>query len=352
MEKSESFIIDHKNEFQVRKINLGKMKRIFWEKEEKIELDKSFSKNPHPDMATKELLADKFRVNVQKITNYFKNKRQKLRKDGKTIQRVFRDLKSQKVLKEPAKVMTTLQKTESVPLVKSEDEIAIVKMETIEPKSDYQDARAEDLNDNQPSTLGQLSEPWLEVPRSNSNQLIRKIPKMGLSAKTSSDSIRNRYKTNQHGPIRSLFPHLISHQPPQMSLNPPYFPINPSEAISMQNDENLDAIFENNLQKLDKSNDTGNETDSFECVSEQCKEAENKPQPSWFPFSTLYQSQTGWPNQSQDQPFLVLLRKPVSSILLCDTICVSHLKLQYTVHNNKFLPNQNIKILFLVDNGS
>ena len=178
MEKSESFIIHHKNKFEVsRKISQGKMKRIFWEKEEKNELDKSFSKNPHPDMATKELLADKFRVNVQKITNYFKNKRQKLRKDGKTIQRVFRDLKSQKVLKEPAKVMTTLQKSESVPtpLVKSDDEIAIVKMETFEPKPDYQDARAQDSNDNtqQPSTLGQFSEPWVEVPKSNFVKLLR-----------------------------------------------------------------------------------------------------------------------------------------------------------------------------------
>ena len=320
----ESFIIHHKNKFEVsRKISQGKMKRIFWEKEEKIELDKSFSKNPHPDMATKELLADKFRVNVQKITNYFKNKRQKLRKDGKTIQRVFRDLKSQKVLKEPAKVMTTLQKSKSVPpLVKSDDEIAIVKMETFEPKPDYQDARAQDSNDNtqQPSTLGQFSEPWVEVPKSNSNQLIRSIPKMGLSAKTSSDSIRYRHKTNQHGPIQFLFPHLISHQPPQKSLDPTYlpiqtpgipscldftagqyFPINPSEAISMQNDENLDAIFENNLQKLDESNGTGNETDSFECVAEQCKEAENRPQPSWFPFSALYPSQPVYPKTN---PFL------------------------------------------------
>ena len=329
MEKPESFIIDHKKRvstlnFQVRKIYLGKMKRIFWEKEEKIELDKSFSKNPHPDMATKELLADKFRVNVQKITNYFKNKRQKLRKDGKSIKRVFRDLKSQKVLEEPAKVMTTLQKSESVPtpLVKSDDKISIVKMEIIEPKSDYQDAGAQDSNDNtqRPSTLGQFSEPWLEVPRSNSNQLIRSIPKMGLSAKTSSDSIRCRYKTNQHGPIQFLFPRLISYQPPQTSLNPTYlpiqthgipscldftagqyFPINPSETISMQNDENLDAIFENNLQKLDKSNDTGDETDSFECVSEQCKEAENRPQPSWFPFSALYPSQPVYPKTN---PFL------------------------------------------------
>ena len=313
-----------KHEFQVRKIYPGKMKRIFWEKEEKIELDKSFSKNPHPDMATKELLADKFRVNVQKITNYFKNKRQKLRKDGKTIQRVFRDLKSQKVLKEPAKVMTTLQKSEIIPtpLVKSDDDIVIVKMETFEPKPDYQDPRAEDSNDNQhqPSSLEKFPEPWLEVPRSNSNQPVRSIPKMGLSAKTSSDSIRNRYEANQHGPIQSLSPHFISHQLPQTSLNPvylpkqtpgipscldftagQYFPINPSEVISMQNDENSDAIFENNLQKMDESNDTGNETDSFECVSEQCKEAENRPQPSWFPFSALYPSQPVYPKTN---PFL------------------------------------------------
>ena len=325
MEKTESFIIHHKNEFQVsRKIYQGKMKRIFWEKEEKMELDKSFAKNPHPDMATKELLADKFRVNVQKITNYFKNKRQKLRKDGKTIQRVFRDLKSQKVLKEPAKVMTTLQKSESVPtpLVKSDDEIAIVKMETFETKPDYQDARTEDSNDNQhqPSSLEKFPKPWLEVPRSNSYQLIRNIPKMGLSAKTSSDSIKNRYETNQHGPIQFLFPHFISCQLPQTSLNPTnllvqrpgipscldfsagqYFPINPSEVISMQNDQKLDAIFENNLQKVDESNDTGNETDSFECVAEQCKEAENRPQPSWFPFSALYPSQPVYPKTN---PFL------------------------------------------------
>ena len=302
------------------------MKKIFWEKEEKIELDKSFSQNPHPNMATKEFLADKFRVNVQKITNYFKNKRQKLRKNGQSIKRVFRDQKSQKVIKEPAKVTTTLQKSKSIstPLVKSGNEIAMVKSESIEPESDYQDAAAQDSRESthQSSTFGEFSEPRLEVPKINTNQLIRSIPKMGLSAKPSRDSIRHKYEINQHGPIQSLFPLFSSHRLPQTTINSTYFsvqmplisscldfttrhyfPINekPSDDISIGNDENLDAIFEKNLQELDESKDTGSETDSFERVSEQYKEAEIKPHPSWFPFSALHPNQPIYPKTN---PFL------------------------------------------------
>ena len=314
--KSESFTIHYKNNFQnpVEKNFFDEMKRIFWEKEEKIELDKSFSQNPHPDMATKELLAEKFRVNVEKITNFFKNKRQKLRKNGQSIKQVFRDEKSKKVLKESAKVMTTLQKPENIltPLVKSDDKNAIFK---IESESEYQGAPAPNPigMSTASSTLGRFSEALLEGPKINTGKLIRKIPKMGLSAKTSSDSIRRRFKTNQHVPIQSFFPLFTSDKLPQMPIDSTYlpiqtlfipscldstarqyFPINPSVAVPMGNDEN-------NLQELNESDDTGNETDSFERVSEEGKEVEIKPHPRWFPFSALYPNQPIYPKTN---PFL------------------------------------------------
>ena len=43
------------------------MVRIHWEKEDRIELEKSFSANPHPDYAEKQMIADKLRVPIAKI---------------------------------------------------------------------------------------------------------------------------------------------------------------------------------------------------------------------------------------------------------------------------------------------
>ena len=68
-----------------------KMTRIHWEKEDRIELEKSFALNPHPDSAKKQMIADKLRVEIEKIDNFFKNKRQKLRRSGIAIKRVFHE---------------------------------------------------------------------------------------------------------------------------------------------------------------------------------------------------------------------------------------------------------------------
>ena len=67
------------------------MTRIHWEKEDRIELEKSFALNPHPDSAKKQMIADKLRVKIEKIDNFFKNKRQKLRRSGIAIKRVFHE---------------------------------------------------------------------------------------------------------------------------------------------------------------------------------------------------------------------------------------------------------------------
>ena len=67
------------------------MTRIHWEKEDRIELENSFAANPHPDSAEKQLIADKLRVPIEKIDNFFKNKRQKLRRSGVSIKRVFHE---------------------------------------------------------------------------------------------------------------------------------------------------------------------------------------------------------------------------------------------------------------------
>ena len=70
-------------------IQYHEMTRIHWEKEDKFELEKSFAQNPHPDSAEKQLIADKLRVPIEKIDNFFKNKRQKLRRSGIAVKRVF-----------------------------------------------------------------------------------------------------------------------------------------------------------------------------------------------------------------------------------------------------------------------
>ena len=67
------------------------MTRIHWEKEDRIQLEKSFAANPHPDYAEKQMIADKLRVPIAKIDNFFKNKRQKLRRSGVAIKRVFEE---------------------------------------------------------------------------------------------------------------------------------------------------------------------------------------------------------------------------------------------------------------------
>ena len=67
------------------------MTRIHWEKEDRVELEKLFAENPHPDSAEKQLIADKLRVPIEKIVNFFKNKRQKLRRSGIAIKRVVHE---------------------------------------------------------------------------------------------------------------------------------------------------------------------------------------------------------------------------------------------------------------------
>ena len=44
------------------------MTRIHWEKEDRIELEKSFALNPHPDSVKKQMIADKLRVKSRKLT--------------------------------------------------------------------------------------------------------------------------------------------------------------------------------------------------------------------------------------------------------------------------------------------
>ena len=307
------------------------MKRIFWEKEEKLELEKSFSQNPHPDMATKQLLADKFRVTVEKITNFFKNKRQKMRRSGHPIKRVFREEKSKQAMKKSEEVLKTPAAAipNSVPPTEYEQEIVIVKIETIEPDSNNFDAPKPHQNEMSSNPiLDKAPAPLQEIRKNNPDQHIRKIPKMGITAKITKSNIQGGCTETPCGPIQSLFKTtpLLTRQ--QASLKPftplypaiqtpyipscldftagQYFPINHNQTpVSFNqpvaNRENLDDILHNNLKKLDESEDTGIETDSFECLSEQDKEIEIKPLPNWFPFSALYPNQPIYPKTN---PFL------------------------------------------------
>ena len=98
------------------------MARIHWEKEDRIELEKSFAANPHPDSNEKQLIADKLRVPIEKINNFFKNKRQKLRRSGIAIKRVFHD-------DSPAQINKSRQaKTMSA---RSKPALAAIKLEDI-----------------------------------------------------------------------------------------------------------------------------------------------------------------------------------------------------------------------------
>ena len=307
------------------------MPRIFWEKEEKLELEKSFSQNPHPDMATKQLLADTFRVTVEKITNFFKNKRQKMRRSGHPIKRVFREEKSKQVMKKSEEVLKTPAHAipNPVPLTESEQEIVIVKIETIETDSINFDAPEPNQNEMSANpTLNKAPEPIPVIQKSNPYRYIRNIPKMGITAKITKSNIQGGCTETPCGPIQSLFKTtpLLTRQ--QASLKPftplypaiqtpyipscldftagQYFPINHNQTpVSFNqpvaNRENLDDILHNNLKKLDESEDTGIETDSFECLSEQDKEIEIKPLPNWFPFSALYPNQPIYPKTN---PFL------------------------------------------------
>ena len=312
------------------------MKRIFWEKDEKIELEKSFSQNPHPDMATRQLLADKFRVTVEKITNFFKNKRQKLRRDGHPIKRVFRQEKSKKSARETDDLSrnSITTKTTSTPLEEPEDEIFVVKIETIESESVPEPESIETSNPTRtleqcPAVVRFAKARVPEINKINSDEMIRKIPKMGIIAKISNSSSQNDWTATQRGPIQSLFPAtpVLNHQqvpttpliPTYLPIQTPYipscldftagqyFPINYKQSVAtyqqpiVENGENLDDIFDNNLKQLNESEDTGIETDSFECLSEKEKEIEIKPLPNWFPFSALYPNQPIYPKTN---PFL------------------------------------------------
>ena len=67
------------------------MTRIHWEKEDRFELEKTFAENPHPNFAEKQMIADKLKVPIEKINNFFKNKLQKLRRSGIAIKQVLRE---------------------------------------------------------------------------------------------------------------------------------------------------------------------------------------------------------------------------------------------------------------------
>ena len=109
-----------------QRIGIIKMSRIHWKKNDKLELDKAFEENPHPDLQAREKLADKFRVTVNKVTNFFKNKRQNLRRNGKSIKRVFQNTnKSNKLDKTKEKPDKTGQPETNQPIIPEEIEIVL-----------------------------------------------------------------------------------------------------------------------------------------------------------------------------------------------------------------------------------
>ena len=304
------------------------MARIHWEKEDRIELEKSFAANPHPNSIEKQLIADQLRVPIEKINNFFKNKRQKLRRSGIAIKRVFHDdslaqfNKSRRAKTMSAKSPPSANHTKpALAPIKLEDistspggqpamttqRTPVIKIEKDEDPDYYPDESCETVlsttesgnvtNDSaEPSSIS-AEPPALQriefnqnfTPRAPIQSLLQFTP-FHQTRYTSSTPIIPTYL-----PIQSPFIESVPSCLDSTAIQ--YFPINKKSKetaaadIRIEHEKNLDQILEENLNQLNESEDTGIEDTGFEALSEPEPEIEIKPLPTWFPFSVLYPNQ-------------------------------------------------------------
>ena len=304
------------------------MTRIHWEKQDRIELEKSFAENPHPDPTEKQLIADKLRVPIEKIDNFFKNKRQKLRRSGIAIKRVFHEDSPVRFNKsgraktmsaksstsanhtKPASETVTLDDaptspgmaTQITPVIKIEkdddpDELCKTVLSIKNPES----GNATN-NSAKPSSIS-AELPALKrtkfnqnfTPRAPIHSLVQFTP-FQQARFTSSTPIIPTYL-----PIQSPFLESVPSCLDSTAIQ--YFPINqssmktPTPDMLIEHEKNLDQILEENLNQLNESEDTGIEDTCFEALSESEPEIEIKPLPTWFPFSIMYPNQPVFPYQ-------------------------------------------------------
>ena len=304
------------------------MTRIHWEKEDRFELEKTFAANPHPNFAEKQLIADKLKVPIEKINNFFKNKRQKLRRSGIAIKRVFREdsparsNKSTRVKTMSAKSPPSANHTKpALATVKLEDTTTPPAMTThrtpvikIEKDGDYPDESCEAnlpiktiLSGNVTNHSTQPSSISRELPTPQKNELNQNTPRASIKSLLQITPFQ-QFHYNSSTPI---IPTFLPTQSPFLSSVPScldstatqYFPINQNSTktattdIRIEHEKNLDQILEENLNQLNESEDTGIDDTGFEALYEPEQEIEIKPLPTWFPFSVLYPNQPIFPHQ-------------------------------------------------------
>ena len=307
------------------------MTRIHWEKEDRFELEKTFAENPHPNFAEKQLIADKLKVPIEKINNFFKNKRQKLRRSGIAIKRVFREdsparsNKSSRVKTMSAKSPTSANHTKpALAMVKLEDtstppamathRTPVIKIEKDGDPDYYPDESCEavlsiktTLSGNVANHSAQPSSISTELPAPQRRELNQNTPRAPIQGLLQITPFQ-QFHYNSSTPIIPTFlptqSHFLSSVPSCLdSTATQYFPINQNSTktatvdVRIEHEKNLDQILEENLNQLNESEDTGIDDTGFEALSEPEQEIEIKPLPTWFPFSVLYPNQPIFPHQ-------------------------------------------------------
>ena len=289
------------------------MTRIHWEKEDRLELEKSFAKNPHPDAAEKQRIADKLQVPFEKIHNFFKNKRQKLRRSGVPIKRVIFEDSTAKSKSSVKKMLESAPKDSPGQIVKNEPCSPVIKRERnddpgYQPETTFSTTADEfihvvdDSNRNHDRTL-EIT-PINPVHNSSSINLNPTGPNSSLLTPIGRQPVRFASST-------PIIPTYLPIQSPYLQFVPSCFdptaiqcfPINekttkPADPIAHEKD--LDRILEDNLNQLNESEDTrieDTEPAAFEVLSEPEPEIEIRPLPNWFPFSVLYPNQSVIPDQ-------------------------------------------------------
>ena len=303
------------------------MTRIHWEKEDRVELEKLFAENLHPDSAEKQLIADKLRVPIEKIVNFFKNKRQKLRRSGIAIKRVVHDESLVRV-NNSSRTKNVAKPTPSVKHTKPA--LVSVKLE------DTSTSTA--MSANRPPVIKiEKDDSYLDESYKTALSIETKESGKVTNDSAQSSSISAALPVQEHtpyqnftpcAPIKSLF-QFTPLQPARFTSSTPiiptyfpiqspflesvpscldstaikYFPINQNSVktatvdMRIEHEKNLDQILEDNLNQLNESEDTGIEDIGFEALSEPEAEVEIKPLPTWFPFSVLYPNKPIFPFQ-------------------------------------------------------
>ena len=297
------------------------MSRIHWEKEDRVELEKSFAENPHPDAIERQLLADKLRVPVEKIQNFFKNQRVRLRRSGVSIKRVFPEDSRNRASKRTRKKIAQATPEASPELVKKEQRSPVVKLE----RDDDPDYRPDETVETAVSSEVAESIIVIADSRQNSETTLDKTPINSENSSPINHSVNSiqslptvtpvtpfQVPNFQPTPFTSSTPIIPTYLPVQSpyltavqtcfdSTAIQYFPINENSTKltdPVEHEKNLDQILENNLNHLNESKDTGIEDGGFEILSEPEPEIEIKPLPNWFPFSVLYPNQPLFSNPS------------------------------------------------------